>query len=63
MALSTYYLVAYPIPNTILESISKLARKFLWARGGNGSGIPWVGWNMIALKKTEGAFGLGTFIL
>lgn len=53
MAIPVYYLSVYPIPDYILDKISTCARKFLWASGGNSSGIPLVNWQDAMLSKSE----------
>lgn len=42
MATPTYYLSVYLIPDSVLNRTSQIARKFLWAKSGNQSGIPLV---------------------
>ena len=54
MAIPVYYLSVYSISDSIMDKISKAARKFLWSSGGNSSGIPLVNWNDTALGKSEG---------
>lgn len=39
LAVSTYYLPVYPIPDSILREITKIVRNFFWDKGGNGKGI------------------------
>lgn len=58
MALPTYYLSFYPIPDSALDNLSRSARKLLWANGSNGSGMPMVCWNNTTLDKAEEGLGL-----
>lgn len=58
LAFPNYYLGTYSLPNCILNSISKLARDFLWSNSGNGSGFHLVGWNVATLGKPEGGLGI-----
>lgn len=39
MALPIYYINVYPIPGSILDHASKAARKLLWSKSDNCSGI------------------------
>lgn len=50
----SYFLEAYPIPKSILENISELARKFFLAKEGDGSGIPLIALNRTTLGKPRG---------
>ncbi|XP_039119188.1 codeine O-demethylase-like [Dioscorea cayenensis subsp. rotundata] len=47
MASPLYYLSVYPIPDSVLNRLSQIARKFLWANDGNSSGIPVVNSNFV----------------
>ena len=58
MTILIYYMYVYSIPDTILDKISKAARKLLWASGGNGSGIPLVNWKDTTLSKSDGGLGI-----
>lgn len=58
MALPSFYLSVYPVPDSTLDKLSHLARKFLWDNGGNGSGMLMVSWNSTTLDKPEGGLGL-----
>lgn len=39
MSIPLYYLSVYPIPDTILDHFSKVARKFFLSRSGNRNGM------------------------
>ena len=49
---------SYPIPDTILDSITKLAKNFLWHGSGNRSGVPLVSWNIATLGKSKEGIGI-----
>ena len=53
ISIPQYYLYSSPILNLALESISKLARSFLWAKDGDHSGLHLISWNKATLNKTE----------
>lgn len=53
MSIPIYCLVVYPIPYIILDGISSVARKFLWFKEGNQSGIPLVCWNRVKFGKIK----------
>ncbi|KAJ0974964.1 hypothetical protein J5N97_016929 [Dioscorea zingiberensis] len=46
------------IPDCILDSITKLVRKFIWAKDNNGKGLHLVGWKIITNPKSEGGLGI-----
>ena len=48
----------YNLSNSIVDSISKLVKNFLWAKGDNCSSIHSVGWNITMLDKVEGGLGI-----
>lgn len=39
MSTPVYYLSVYPVPDTILNGITKAARRFFWSNGGNRKGM------------------------
>lgn len=39
MPIPLYYLFVYPIPDSILDAITKAARSFFWSKGGNRKGM------------------------
>ncbi|XP_039145574.1 uncharacterized protein LOC120282794 [Dioscorea cayenensis subsp. rotundata] len=57
LSIPTYVLSAYPIPDSVLQEISKLVRDLFWFKGGNGKGIHAVNWSCITDKKSEGGLG------
>lgn len=57
-ALPVYLLSIFYLPNLILDSISKLARSFLWSRNGKDCGFHSVGWSTVTISKSEGGLGL-----
>ena len=52
MSIPAYILAVQHIPNTIFESIAKLARNFLWHKDSNCSGLPLIAWDIITTNKT-----------
>lgn len=58
LAIPTYYLLVYPIPDSILKEISEVARNFFWHKGGYGKGIHAVSWIRITYSKIEGGLAL-----
>lgn len=48
-----YLLSCYHIPDTTLESITKLARHFIWGKGSNNSDISYLSWSITSLHKSE----------
>lgn len=56
-AIPIYISSVMNLPNTILDSISKLARDFLWGHGGNKRGFHSVGWALTTQSKPEGEEG------
>lgn len=57
-ALPVYLLSVFFLPDLILDSISKLARAFLWGRNGNHCRFHSIGWTTVTLPKSEGGLGL-----
>ncbi|XP_039113810.1 uncharacterized protein LOC120249385 [Dioscorea cayenensis subsp. rotundata] len=57
-SLPVYLLSIFYIPDSILESLSKLARNFLWGRHGKNHGFHSIGWRTVTLSKSEGGLGL-----
>lgn len=39
LSIPTFYLLVYPIPESVLLEINKIIRDFLWHKGGKGKGI------------------------
>ncbi|XP_039142228.1 uncharacterized protein LOC120279366 [Dioscorea cayenensis subsp. rotundata] len=58
MSTPIYYLAVYPIPDNVLNKLSMIARKFLWANYDHGQGMPMVNWDTITLNKSEGGLGI-----
>ncbi|XP_039146767.1 uncharacterized protein LOC120284004 [Dioscorea cayenensis subsp. rotundata] len=58
LAIPTYYLSVYPIPDSILKDITKIIRNFFWHKSGNGKGIHAVSWSRITDQKTEGGLAI-----
>ena len=58
MSIPSYTLSVYPLPDSVLDQLAKLARSFLWHRGGNRSGLSLVAWNRAMLSKTEGGLAI-----
>ena len=58
MSISIYTLSCYPILDTTLDEISKIAKNFLWGRGCRNNGIHYVGWLVTTLDKTDGGLGI-----
>lgn len=54
MSTPLYYLSVYPVPDSILDGISKAARSFFWSKGGNRKGMNSVKWIDIMLGRAEG---------
>lgn len=54
----TYFLSFYSIPDTTINDISKLVRKFLWSAGGSNWGYHSVGWSLVTQNKSEGELGI-----
>lgn len=59
MSTPLYYLSAYPVPDSILDRITKAARAFFWSKDCNRNGIHSVGWNEITLNRSEGGLSVG----
>ncbi|XP_039135720.1 uncharacterized protein LOC120273142 [Dioscorea cayenensis subsp. rotundata] len=57
-SLPVYFLSIFHLPDSILDSISKLARRFLWGRHGGGQSFHSIGWHVSTLSKSEGGLGL-----
>ncbi|XP_039115766.1 uncharacterized protein LOC120251270 [Dioscorea cayenensis subsp. rotundata] len=58
LAVPIYTLSVYPIPDSILNEISRAVRKFFWSRDSNGKGIHNVSWSTINDGKPEGGIGI-----
>lgn len=58
LSIPTYLLSCYLVPETVLDKISKLARSFLWGKGGNHSGTHYLGWSTTTLAETEGGLDI-----
>lgn len=57
-AIPNYMLNVMNLPNSIMDSISKLARVFFCGRSDNSSGFHSVGWLVTTLQKIEGGLGI-----
>lgn len=58
LSIPMYYLEAYPLPDSTLNSISKLAKNFLWAKSGNSGGIHLISLNIATLNKIKEGLGI-----
>lgn len=58
MSIPLYYLLIYHVPNSILDNISKLVRKFLWSSSGDRSGIHLVNWTETTHNHYEEGLGI-----
>ena len=57
-SIPNYLMSVMNIPTTILDSISKLARNFLWGKTSNRSGFHTIGWRIATMDKSEGGLGI-----
>lgn len=57
-AIPNYLFSVMHLPNSTLDSNSKLARHFLWGRNSNCSGFHSIGWTLTTLSKFEGRLGI-----
>lgn len=51
--IESFWIQNFPIPSTVIETISRMCRKFLWA-----GAKPKVAWTDICTPKDEGGLGL-----
>jgi len=58
MSTPIYYLSAYPVPDTILNRISKAAMDLFWSKDCNRKGIHLVGWTEMTLNRSEGGLSV-----
>lgn len=58
MATPIYYLSVYPIPDSVITKLSRIARKFLWANCDQGNSMPLVNQDTINTFKTEGGLDI-----
>lgn len=58
MATPIFYLFVYPITDFVLNRMSQIARKFLWANSDNARGILLVNWSTVTISKTKGGMGV-----
>lgn len=58
MATPIYYLFVYPIPDSVINKISQITRKFLWANNDNGRGFHLVNWANVTSNKPEKDLGI-----
>lgn len=58
-AIPNYLLSIMHLHISTLESISNLARQFLWGKTGNRNGFHSIGWIVTTFDKTEGLVGEG----
>lgn len=58
MATPIFYLFVYPITDFVLNRMSQIARKFLWANSDNARGILLVNWSTVTISKTKGVMGV-----
>ncbi|XP_039134322.1 uncharacterized protein LOC120271710 [Dioscorea cayenensis subsp. rotundata] len=56
--LPIYYFSIFHLPDSILDSISKFAHRFLWGRHGRGQSFHSIGWHVSTLSKSKGGLGL-----
>lgn len=56
MATPTYYLSIYLIPESVLNKISKIPRKFLWSNSDKDRSLHLVNWTDVTTNKSEGGF-------
>lgn len=54
LSIPTYYILVYPVPDSILQEITRLVRDFFWFKGGNGKGTHSITWSCITKNNTEG---------
>ncbi|KAJ0981969.1 hypothetical protein J5N97_010224 [Dioscorea zingiberensis] len=58
MSIPLFGLSTYAIPESILESITKLIRRFIWSNTSNNTGVHLVGWSTVTSPKSEGGLGI-----
>ncbi|KAJ0986340.1 hypothetical protein J5N97_004696 [Dioscorea zingiberensis] len=58
MSIPNYCLSTYAIPDSILDAITKLVRKFIWANNSDGHGLHLIGWEVVTNPKSEGGLGI-----
>lgn len=58
MAIPIFYLFVYLILDFVLNRMSQIARKFLWANSDNARGILLVNWSTVTISKTKGGMGV-----
>uniref|UniRef100_A0A251TIJ6 Putative reverse transcriptase domain-containing protein n=1 Tax=Helianthus annuus TaxID=4232 RepID=A0A251TIJ6_HELAN len=57
-SLPIYYLSLFRAPSSVLESIEKIMRKFLWTGSKDGKGVHWVSWENVTKPKQYGGLGV-----
>ncbi|XP_039129019.1 uncharacterized protein LOC120265197 [Dioscorea cayenensis subsp. rotundata] len=58
MSIPVYYLSVYPVPDSVLDGITKAATAFFWSKGGNRKGMNSVNWTDITLGHSEGGLSI-----
>ena len=53
-----YFISIFKIPQSVLNTIVKIQRDFLWGWGFEGRKIAWVKWEQMCKPKEEGRLGL-----
>lgn len=52
-----YWAIVFLLPNTVINEINKLLKRFLWNKGDSAKGKVKVSWTAICSPKDEGGLG------
>jgi len=59
-SLPLYFFSLFKAPNSVIDSIEKIRRKFLWGGSEEKNKIHWVSWKVVLGPKNKGGLGIGS---
>ncbi|GJX02447.1 putative RNA-directed DNA polymerase [Tanacetum coccineum] len=58
--LPTYYFSIYKAPNSVINRLEQIRRKFFWHGGVEEKKVSWVAWSKVAAPVKSGGLGIGS---
>ena len=53
-----YYFSFFRVPQTVINKLIKIQRRFLWGGGHDSKKIAWISWEIVCLPKDKGGLGI-----